>query len=222
MSPSPCLAAAAAPPRGDAWDSIWAEFDGRAPSVAPPEVAPAPRPPIRARRRWRGVMALALAMPAAWLTEPTLVAAGLLKGLARQDMGALTERTDWSAVTPTLARDLRAAGGQGHGAGAARFLDIMAGEMAEAWQSPARRDAVLHARTGAGAADLHATRAEAPGRVVLDLGRAGDAAPALSVVLSMTDPARLGWSVTGLRFAEAAGPGAPPPPVAMRPRLVAF
>lgn len=182
MPPTPCLPASC-----DAWDSIWADFDQRRPAIAPPEAEPCPRPARRGRlrRRWPGLMVLALAMPAAWASEPALLAAGLLKGPARQDLGALDERIDWSAVAPALARDLRAAGGQGHGAGAARFLDTMAGEMAEAWQNPARRDAVLQSRAGTGATELR-------------------------------------WSAAGLRFAEAAGPGAPPPAVGMRPPLVAF
>jgi len=193
----------------DVWDSVWADFDRRQSAAATPPVRPA-EPSVRRRWRWPRPLLLLLVLPAAWFIGPALGAADILGGIARRDLAPLTARIDWPLVTAGLARDLHAAAGAAISGDAARFLDAMAAEMTAAWQQPAARDRVLAARSDPAAARLQASRLEAPGRIALDFGP-GDAV-ALTMTLSLTDPARLGWAVTGLRFAEARGSGTPPPP----------
>ncbi len=201
----------------DGWDRAWAALDSR------PMVAPRPRPVAAGRRRpgaVLGLVVLALGLPAAWFAGPMLLAAEVLRGLGQHDATALSARVDWVRLAPNMASALRDAAGPEHGPDARRFLDGLAQEMAAAWEQPEARDTVLAGRALPPAA-LQTLRVEAPDRVVLDLG-AQAGLPRLRVTLSMTEPARRGWAVTGLHWPEAAAPAgtlAPPP---LRAPVVAF
>lgn len=205
----------------DAWNDGWDAFDARQPAAA--RVAVAALKAAKPRRRgWFGLLVLALALPVAWFAGPALIAADILRGLDRQDSAALTDRVDWAAVTSTLATALRDAGGRDHGAGASRFLDGLATDMATAWHQPEARAMVLADRGVALGSRLQSARLEDFDRLVLDLGRDAGDAPALRVTMSLTDPGRLGWAVTALRFSDAAAPAGAVPQAAVRPRMVAF
>lgn len=194
--------------QSDLWEQVWREYDTRkrAPAAAP--VAAALRPERRRRPRGRAMRALLacsiVVSAAGYAVAPLLAAARLGEALAAGDTAWLTEAVDWNGVTPGFSETMLA-GATGHDGQAAAFLRGMAEDVARGMATPDGMAGLLRDRLPRGSSGpgmigsfrpLDATRWE------VALHAPGEAMRTLNVTLSLRDPLRMRWQVTGMALAD--------------------
>jgi hypothetical protein len=195
--------------QADLWKQVWHEYDAR--RREPPRPAAATILPERRRRprgrALRSLLACCIVVgTTTYALAPLMAAARLGQALAAGDIAWLTEAVDWAEISPTLSETMLA-GVTGHDGQAAAFLRGMAQEVARGMATPdgmttLMRDRLPRGSTGHGMIGhfrpIDATRWE------VALHAPGERDQALSITLSLRDPLRLRWQVTGMTVAERA------------------
>lgn len=191
----------------DLWEQVWQEYDAR--RLNP--VRPAAPPPIRVERRRkprgrgiRGLLACCIvASVTGYAAAPLIAAARLGEALAAGDTAWLHEAVDWDGLSPSLS-DTMLASTAGHDGQAAAFLRGMVDDIARGMATPHGMSGLLRERLPRGSSGpgmigrfrpLHATRWE------VALHAPGEALQTVNLTLSLRDPWRLRWQVTGMALA---------------------
>ena len=195
--------------QAELWEQVWLEYDSR--RCEPPRPAqPTTLPERRRRPRGRALRALLacciVVFTTTYAVAPLMAAARLGQALAAGDTAWLTDAVDWAELSPTLS-DTMLASTTGHDGQAAAFLRDMARDVARGMATPDGMSNLLRDRLPRGSAGhgmighfrpLDATRWE------VALHAPGDREQTLSITLSLRDPLRMRWQVTGMTVAERA------------------
>ena len=193
--------------QAELWEQVWQEYDARRrePSRT---TAPVPLPERRRRPRGRALRAMLACCivfsVTVYATAPLVAAARMGEALAAGDTAWLTDAVDWAAISPALS-DTMLAGTAGHDDQAAAFLRGMARDVARGMATPEGMTGLLRDRLPRGSPGhgmigsfrpLDATRWE------VALHAPGEREKALSLTLSLRDPLRMRWQVTGMAVAD--------------------
>lgn len=195
----------------DLWEQVWQEYDARRQAPQAACAVPAAPPERRRRPRGRGLrMLLACCIVCSatgYAVAPLLAAARLGEALAEGDTAWLTEAVDWRSISPGLSATMLADAGS-HDGRAAAFLRGMAEDVAQGMATPDGLTGLLRGRLPRGASGpgmigsfrpLDATRWE------VALHAPGERLSALNVTLSLRDPLRMRWQVTGMALGREWG-----------------
>lgn len=189
--------------QADLWQQVWAEYDARR-ALPPPTSPPAMRPERRRRPRGRGLRAALagciLAATGAYAVAPLLAAARVGEALAAGDTAWLAQAVDWQEVSPGLQHGLMLAAA-GHEGQAAAFLRAIAQDVAQGMATPDGMAGLLRERLPQGGS-IGSVRPLDPTRWEVGLHAPGRAEQALAVTLSLRDPLRLRWQVTGMTLRD--------------------